>query len=170
MISKISGTIYAKHIDHIEVEIGNGITLLVYMPPSNINNINEKDTLDRLTFEKLITISGVGPRLAIAILSTMNSSEIFQAIESENSHLMTQVPGVGKRTADRMILELKGKFELPQNSILTFEGNNEVIDSLTALGYSTKEAQSAASKIPKGQNLSLEDRIRIALQNISSND
>ena len=50
-----------------------------------------------------------------------------------------------------MILELKGKFELPQNSILTFEGNNEVIDSLTALGYSAKEAQSAASKIP-GQN------------------
>ena len=193
MISKISGTIFAKHIDHIEVDIGNGITLLVYMPPSNINNINEKDNLkniytslqlrqdsimifgflelqDRLTFEKLITISGVGPRLAIAILSTMNSSEIFQAIESENSHLMTQVPGVGKRTADRMILELKGKLELSQNSTLTFEENNEVIDSLTALGYSAKEAQSAASKIPKGQNLSLEDRIRISLQNISSND
>ena len=108
--------------------------------------------------------------MAVAILSAMNSSEIFQAIETENSHLMTQVPGVGKRTADRMILELKGKLQAPQNTILTFESNNEIVESLTALGYSTNEAKSAASKIPTGQNLSLEDRIRIALQNISSND
>ena len=193
MISKISGKIYAKHTDHIEVEIGHGITLVVYMPQSNINSLIEEDTTeeiftslqlrqdsitifgfldpqDRITFEILITISGVGPKLAVAILSLMNSSEIFQAIETENSHLMTQVPGVGKRTADRMILELRGKLEAPQNSVLTFESNNEIIDSLTALGYSTNEAKSAASKIPTGQNISLEDRIRIALQNISLND
>ncbi|MFL2803335.1 MAG: Holliday junction branch migration protein RuvA [Dehalococcoidia bacterium] len=193
MISKISGKIYGKHSDHIEIEIGHGITLVVYMPPSNISTLIDEDRIeevftslqlrqdsitifgfldlqDRITFEKLITISGVGPRLAVAILSAMNSSEIFQAIETENSHLMTQVPGVGKRTADRMILELKGKLQAPQNTILTFESNNEIVESLTALGYSTNEAKSAASKIPTGQNLSLEDRIRIALQNISSND
>ena len=64
---------------------------LLAVAPRQHNDFGFLELQDRLTFEKLITISGVGPRLAIAILSTMNSSEIFQAIESENSHLMTQV-------------------------------------------------------------------------------
>jgi Holliday junction DNA helicase RuvA len=124
---------------------------------------------ERAAFRQLIKISGVGSRTALAILSGMSVNELAQAIAMQEAGRLTQVPGIGKKTAERLCLELKGKLApdlgitggKPQAS----EASSEVLQALLALGYSEKEAHLALKQIPPETSVS--DGIRMGLKYLS---
>jgi len=116
-------------------------------------------------FRLLLEVSGVGPRLALAALSALRLDELRAALAEERAEVLVRVPGVGRRMAERLVLELKGKVTgpswspPPQGDI---SGRSELIDGLRALGYSESEAQAAARSLPAGE-APLEERLREAL-------
>lgn len=117
-------------------------------------------------FELLLSVNGVGPRVALATLNTLSPDNLRLAIANEEPALVARVPGVGKRTAQKIILELKDKVG---GSAASFSGlvqvsnvDSEVIDALTGLGYSVVEAQRAIQKLPKDA-VGVEERLRLAL-------
>jgi Holliday junction DNA helicase RuvA len=124
----------------------------------------------RAFFETLINVSGVGPRMALGLLSAAPLDQLQHAIASENMTLLSRVPGIGKKTAARLVLELKGKLD---TKIVPFPGaatpagatlNAELIEILTNLGYSSLEAQSAVASLPADAPDDLEERLRLALR------
>ncbi len=124
---------------------------------------------ERAAFRQLIKISGVGSRTALAILSGMSVNELAQAIAMQESGRLTQVPGIGKKTAERLCLELKGKLA-PDLGITggkpqAIEASSEVLQALLALGYSEKEAHLALKQIPPETSVS--DGIRMGLKYLS---
>ena len=124
---------------------------------------------EREAFRQLIKISGVGSRTALAVLSGMSVNELAQAIVLQEAGRLTQVPGIGKKTAERLCLELKGKLA-PDLGITTgkpqvLDANSEVLQALLALGYSEKEALLALKQIPPDTSVS--DGIRLGLKYLS---
>ena len=118
-------------------------------------------------FQILISVSGIGPRLALAVLSTMSVEQASIAIATGNADLLTTVPGIGKRTAERIIVELKDKIGaglLASSAGQLAQENSDVLAALTALGYSIAEASRAVASLPPASNLSLENKVRLALQ------
>lgn len=117
-------------------------------------------------FETLIGVNGVGPRLACAVLSRFTPEELMSAISSEEIALLSTVPGIGKRTASRILLDLRGK--LPENleptGPLAMRSNPEVLGALQALGYSTAEALTAIASLPEDANGTTEDQVVEALR------
>jgi Holliday junction DNA helicase RuvA len=126
---------------------------------------------EREAFKQLIKISGVGSRTALAVLSGMSVNELAQAITLQEAGRLTQVPGIGKKTAERLCLELKGKLA-PDLGITsagkpqTIEASSEVLQALLALGYSEKEALLALKQIPPDTSVS--DGIRMSLKYLSN--
>ncbi len=114
-------------------------------------------------FQTLLGVAGVGPRVALALLSALGPEELQGAIAAERADLLARVPGVGRKTASRLILELQGKLTTPPSGMGRAEG--EVMAALTSLGYSTAEAEEAIRALP-GVELSLEEKIRLALQEL----
>ena len=106
------------------------------------------------------------PRLALALLSALSTARLQQAIASADVATLSSAPGVGRRTASRIVLDLKGKIELEEAGVVASQTNDDidVIAALTALGYSTNEASRAVSNLETGSELTLEDRVRLALQ------
>ena len=189
MISGIEGDIQSFGDGYVDVSIG-GITFRVNIPNGLISDSEtigtsvslstslqiRQDSLSiygfnssamRDFFETLITINGVGPRLALAILSVFDSETLHTVVETEDSDSLIRVPGVGKRTANRIILELKGKIEqlTPEAQILS--PDDDVFNSLTALGYSIQEAREAIRYVPD-QSSNTEVKLRAALQFLNS--
>jgi len=124
---------------------------------------------EREAFRQLIKISGVGSRTALAVLSGMSVNELAQAIALQEAGRLTQVPGIGKKTAERLCLELKDKLA-PDLGIATgkpqaLDANSEVLQALLALGYSEKEALLALKQIPPDTSVS--DGIRMGLKYLS---
>jgi Holliday junction DNA helicase RuvA len=130
---------------------------------------------ERDLFRKLINISGIGPRLAMTMLSGLPVEEFKRALASEDVDLLTKVPGVGKKTAQRVILELKEKIDLSGEVVLTElpaltaterEKIEEALRALVTLGYKQYQAKASLEKVIKkhGRELSLEDTIKLALQ------
>lgn len=119
-------------------------------------------------FLMLLGVSGVGPRTALALLSTLGVAGLQRAIAAEDISALSAAPRVGRRTASRVILELKGKVELGEvaSGPLPGGGDAEVIAALTALGYSNSEARRAVDGLEKSPDLTLEDRVRLALQRL----
>ncbi len=126
---------------------------------------------EREAFKTLIKISGVGARTALAILSGMSVSEIGKAVAMQESARLTTVPGIGKKTAERLLLELKGKFgvdsisSVPNQTGTSSNSSSEILQALLALGYSDKEAVLALKNIPT--DISVSDGIRMALKTLS---
>ena len=126
---------------------------------------------EREAFKTLIKISGVGARTALAILSGMSVSDIAQAVALQESARLTTVPGIGKKTAERLLLELKGKFSFDStsssspSSVSGSSNSSEILQALLALGYSDKEAVLALKNIPAESSVS--DGIRMALKTLS---
>lgn len=127
-------------------------------------------TLDERTlFKQLIRISGVGARIALALLSGLSVSDMAQAVALQDATRLTRIPGIGKKTAERLLLELKGKLESTVLSAASGEAGSDTVadiqNALLALGYSEKETLSALKQVPAGCNVS--DGIKIALKALS---
>lgn len=120
-------------------------------------------------FQTLLGVSGIGPKLALSMLSGMNADQLTMAIATGNTELLATIPGIGKKLASRVVLELKEKIgaawiSAPAAGIA--QENAEVLSALTALGYSAAEAAKALSAIPAGSKLTLEEKVKVVLREI----
>lgn len=123
---------------------------------------------ERNVFRALLKVSGIGPRIALAILSGMKAEDVVAAVENQQSSLLTRIPGIGKKTAERLVLELKGKLLglVPTGlQTATSSNTNDVLSALIALGYSEKEAQAAVKGLDPDTSVS--EGIRLALKQLS---
>ncbi len=191
MISTLEGTVAHKDTDHLIILVG-GVGIEVFAPYTTIEKIHSERTFlytrlvvreDSLTlygflteaerelFNTFIKISGIGPRLAVTIMSALSVDNIRSAVLNERPEILTRVPGIGRKSAQKIIFELQDKFPAGLEAITT-EGfsdiNSDVMDALTALGYSIIEAQSAIQSIPANAPESVEERVLIALQYLGS--
>ncbi|CAM8666821.1 RuvA Holliday junction resolvasome, DNA-binding subunit [Oxalobacteraceae bacterium] len=122
---------------------------------------------ERELFRELIKISGVGARTALALLSGMSVADLAQAVTLQEAGRLTKIPGIGKKTAERLLLELKGKLgaDLGSGGAIAQDSNSDILNALLALGYSDKEAALALKQVPAGSSVS--DGIRHALKALS---
>jgi holliday junction DNA helicase RuvA len=122
---------------------------------------------DRELFTTLLGVDGVGPRTALAVCSTLTVDTVQRAVFGDEPDLLSRVPGIGKKTAQKMVLYLKDRLK-PQSGLEQIgrmtDVDSEVLAALTALGYSVVEAQSAIQSIPKDASPEVEERLRLALQ------
>jgi Holliday junction DNA helicase RuvA len=190
MIGRISGTLVANTPPRLVIDC-HGVGYEVDVPMSTLYQmpaLGQSVTLlthfvvredaqqlfgfatdqEREAFRALIKISGIGARTALSLLSGMSVQDLAQAVTLQESGRLTKVPGIGKKTAERLLLELKGKIGAdialtPNNA--TPDKQLEVLQALLALGYSDKEAQLALKQVPNDTSVS--DGIRIALKALS---
>ena len=191
MIGRIQGILVSVHPPRLLVDC-QGVGYEIDVPMSTLYQLpetNQKITLlthfqvredaqqlfgfateiEREAFRQLIKISGVGSRTALAVLSGMSVNELAQAIAMQEAGRLTQVPGIGKKTAERLCLELKGKLA-PDLGITggkpqAIEASSEVLQALLSLGYSEKEALLALKQIPP--DVTVSDGIRMGLKYLS---
>ena len=190
MIVSVRGSLEAAGPDWVHVQVGGGVTLQAFVPSSAIAALgeigsrvtlhthlrlqNEQPVLygfpthaDMELFQMLTAVSGVGPRLALALLSTLDAPSLHRAIAAGDAAALSAAPGVGRRTAGRIVMELEGKLDetfaggLPTAA----SGDFEVVEALMALGYSTAEARRAVASLKDAADLPVEERIRMALRN-----
>ena len=189
MIAGLHGRLESLGSDWAIINVG-GIGFQVYMPTSTLSllgAIGEEVKLhthlhlreDNATlygfastdelrlFQTLLGVSGLGPKLALAMLSAMSPDKLTMAIATGSVDLLTVVPGIGKKVADRLILELKDKIAagwVTTPAAQLAEANTDVLAALTALGYSVAEATRAVATLPPSSDLTLEERLKLALQ------
>jgi Holliday junction DNA helicase RuvA len=189
MIAGLKGTLQALGSDWAIVNVG-GIGFQVYMPTSTLSTLGATGeevelhthlhlrednatlygfaTAEELgLFQTLIGVSGLGPKLALSMLSAMGVEKLVMAIATGSAALLAEIPGIGKKTANRLILELKEKIGagwLAAPAAELAEENADVLAALTALGYSVREATRAVATLPPDQKLTLEEKIKLALQ------
>lgn len=122
---------------------------------------------ERATFRQLIRISGIGPRTALAILSGLSVAELAQAVSLQESGRLVKVPGIGKKTAERLLLEMRGKLgaELSRPAAVTNAAQADILQALMALGYSEREAASALKDL--SAEVSVSDGIKQALRSLA---
>ena len=124
---------------------------------------------ERAAFRLLLKISGVGPKLALSVLSGLSLNDLALAVANKEAGRLTKIPGVGKKTAERLLLELQGKFAATGASAVrdtaAASSGNDIVNALLALGYNEKEAGWAAKQLPKDTDVS--DGIRQALKLLS---
>ncbi len=155
-------------------ETGAAVSLLthLYMREDLVVLYGFGSKEERDLFERLIAITGVGPRVAQSILSALAPSALRDAIEGEKVDALVRVPGIGRKTAQRVILELKGKLvplggpvAAPSASV---PAESDLVSVLVGLGYSTSEVAEALRRIPSEEGLSDEDRLRAALRHFAA--
>ena len=186
MIGRLTGVIAEKAPPQVLIDV-NGVGYEVDVPMStfyNLPNLGERATLlthfivredaqilfgfgtaqERETFRQLIRISGVGPRTALSILSGLSVAELGQAVSLQEAGRLTRIPGIGKKTAERLMLELKGKLgaDLALPASVASEAQADVLQALVALGYSDKEAAAALKALPPDVGVS--EGIKLALK------
>lgn len=187
MIASIQGKIAADNGDHLIVTV-NGLGYKIFTPRSALQQADNTSVFlhthlvvreDSLTlygfstttelnlFETLLTITGIGPRVALAILNTLSVDNLRNAVASDRPEILTRVPGIGKKTAQKILFELKDKFKASMDSmpVADFDDvDSDVVDTLVALGYSIVEAQTAIQSLPPDAPNDVEERVRLALQ------
>ena len=188
MIGRLSGQLAGKAPPQVLVDVG-GVGYEVDVPMStffNLPALGERVTLlthfvvredaqvlfgfltapERDAFRLLVRISGVGPRTALAVLSGLSVAELAQAVTAQNSARLVKVPGIGKKTAERLLLELKGKLgpdlALPNAGAAPSEAGSDIVQALVALGYNEREAQAALKALPADVGVS--EGIKLALK------
>jgi Holliday junction DNA helicase RuvA len=142
----------------------------LYLREDNIALYGFASTEELVLFQSLITVSGIGPRLALAVLSTLSPEQIINSIEGNDSDLLSQVPGIGKKIAGRIILELKGKLSKQLGAAIApslRQEDADVVTALTGLGYSLREATYAVSALSDSKGLALEEKVKLALQQLA---
>ena len=188
MIGRLNGTLADKNPPQVLVDC-HGVGYEVDVPMStfyNLPGVGERVTLlthfvvredaqvlfgfgtgsERETFRQLIRISGVGPRTALSVLSGMSVADIAQAVTAQDASRLVKVPGIGKKTAERLLLELKGKLGADIGSAAgaapVSDAQADILQALVALGYSDKEAQAAVKALPK--DVAVSEGIKLALK------
>ncbi|CBJ39153.1 Holliday junction branch migration protein RuvA [Ralstonia pseudosolanacearum] len=191
MIGRIAGTLIEKNPPHLLVDC-HGVGYEIDVPMSTFYNLpatGEKIALltqqivredahllygfgtaaERETFRQLIKISGIGARIALAVLSGMSVAELAQAVTLQEAGRLTRIPGIGKKTAERLLLELKGKLGADLGAVpggpVVSDDAVDVLNALLALGYSDKEAAQAIKQVPAGTGVS--EGIKLALKALS---
>jgi len=188
MIGRITGTLAEKAPPHLLIDV-NGVGYEVDVPMSSFYNlpaVGERVTLlthfvvredaqvlfgflthdERATFRLLVKISGVGPRTALAILSGLSVAELAQAVTLQDGARLVKVPGIGKKTAERLLLELKGKLgealAAPANAAAGGTARTDILQALLALGYNDREAAAALKALPA--DVAVAEGIKLALR------
>jgi holliday junction DNA helicase RuvA len=190
MIGRLSGILLEKNPPQLLIDC-NGVGYEVGVPMStfyNLPGIGEKVVLlthltvredahllfgfgtteERNAFKELIKISGVGARTALSILSGLSVADLSQAITLQEAGRLTKIPGIGKKTAERLLLELKGKLGADlgaMGGVVHTDATADIMNALAALGYSDKEAMLAMKQVPSGTGVS--DGIKLALKALS---
>lgn len=190
MIGRLSGTLLEKNPPQLLIDC-NGIGYEVSVPMStfyNLPGLGEKLVLlthfvvredaqllfgfgsaeERNVFRELIKISGIGARTALSVLSGMSVADLAQAITLQEAGRLTKVPGIGKKTAERLLLELKGKLGADigaASGVAHSDATADILNALVALGYSDKEAGLALKQVPAGVGVS--EGIKLALKALS---
>ena len=187
MIGKLSGTLVDRNPPQVLIDC-HGVGYEVDVPMSSFYNLpalGEKVSLlthflvredaqilygfltvgERETFRQLIRVAGVGPRTALSVLSGMSVGEIAQAVTAQDAGRLVKVPGIGKKIAERLLLELKGKLGVdlgPMGGIPRSDAQADILQALLALGYSDREASAALKALPEGVGVS--EGIKAALK------
>ena len=194
MIGRIAGVLLEKNPPQLLVD-ANGVGYEVSVPMSTFFNLPRiGDTVallthmvvredaqllygfatesERTAFRTLIKVSGVGPKVALAVLSGLSVNDLASAVAMQETGRLTNIPGIGKKTAERLLLELKDKFKVDSRLALgvgaqlsTPSVNEDVLNALLGLGYSDKEAIVAVKLLPG--DVSVSDGIRLALKSLS---
>ena len=189
MIGRLTGTLLEKNPPQVLIDV-HGVGYEVDVPMSTFYNqpgIGEKVVLlthfvvredghylfgfaseaERFAFRQLIKISGIGARMALAVLSGLSVNDLAQAIARQEAGRLVKVPGIGKKTAERLLLELKGKLAdaLPNTAPAVEDNQHDILNALLALGYNEREA--AVAMKPLAADVSTSDGIRQALRNLS---
>ncbi|HNR96805.1 MAG: Holliday junction ATP-dependent DNA helicase RuvA [Chloroflexi bacterium ADurb.Bin180] len=187
MITSLRGQVVSRGENHVVVDVG-GVGFKVWVPPQTAAGFETGQSAHLFThlhvrenelalygfrssdelhlFELLLGVTGIGPKMGLKVVSLLSAQALSDAISRGDVAALTRIPGIGKRTAERVVVELKGKLGLSLESsaypALT-TGDTEVIAALTSLGYSVNEAQAALQSLPPG-DLPVEERIRLSLQ------
>jgi holliday junction DNA helicase RuvA len=186
MIGKLTGTLAEKNPPEVIVDCG-GVGYEVQVPMStfyNLPGLGERISLltqfivredaqilygfgtpqERSTFRQLIKISGIGPKMALGVLSGMSVAELSQAVTLQDPNRLTKIPGIGKKTAERLMLELKGKLgaDLGIHATITHDNQADILQALIALGYSDRDAALALKALP--QEVGVSEGIKLALK------
>jgi Holliday junction DNA helicase RuvA len=193
MIASLSGTILKIESGSLVLAVG-GVGLRVFVPRNVLENVGGIGRSLRLhthlmvretelalygfeseddlqLFEILLSVNGVGPKVALAILGTLSPELLKSAVLREETAVLQRVPGIGKKTAERMMFQLRDKLDLTASTTaisLVNDVDADVIDLLTGLGYSIVEAQSALQKLPRDVG-EIDERLRLALQYLDQN-
>lgn len=189
MIARLTGVLASKMPPHVLIDVG-GVGYDVQVPMSTFYNLPEAHSrvtlltqfivredaqllygflteAEREAFRSLIKISGVGPRIALAVLSGLSSMELAQAVVSQDASRLIKVPGIGKKTAERLLLELKGQLApvVPTAGLALTDHHADIQQALMALGYADREAQTAVRQLPAQVGVS--EGIKLALKALS---
>ena len=190
MITGITGILEARGPDWLQVRLGGSVSLQIYVPPSSIEDLGDLGEEVHLhtrlyirddeavlygfssqealhLFQKLNGVSGIGPRTALALLSTLDPQSVIAAVVTGDVDTLSRVPGLGKKSAGRLVLELKGKLETEMAEVPARTGGAEdgdVVPALMALGYTATEARRVVAAMGSVDGLPLEEKIRRALQ------
>lgn len=194
MIGRLKGTLIEKNAPWIVLDV-QGVGYELQVPMSTFFNLPELQghctlhthlvvredahslygfgsTGEKTLFKTLIKVSGIGPRTALAILSSISTSDFLLAVQSQETARLVKIPGIGKKTAERLLLELKGQIValggqasgvLP--GAVPASGADEIVQALCALGYSDKEAALACKGMPEGTSVT--EGLKLALRNLS---
>ena len=190
MIGRLTGVLAEKSPPQVLIDV-NGVGYEVDVPMSsfyNLPSLGERTTLlthfvvredaqqlfgfltaaERGTFRQLIKISGVGPRMALGVLSGLSVAELTQAVAMQQAARLVKVPGIGKKTAERLLLELKGKLAPDlgaPGAVITSDAQSDIVQALIALGYSERDAAAALKLLPADVGVS--DGIKLAMKSLS---
>ncbi|MDI4634242.1 Holliday junction branch migration protein RuvA [Pelomonas sp. V22] len=189
MIGRLTGVIAEKSPPLVLIDV-QGVGYEVDVPMStfyNLGNLGDKVSLlthfvvredaqilfgfltaeERATFRQLIKISGVGPKMALSLLSGLSVAELSQAVSTQDSGRLVKVPGIGKKTAERLLLELKGKLgpDLALPASVANDKQADILQALIALGYSDKEAGAALKALPPDVGVS--EGIKLAMKKLT---
>jgi Holliday junction DNA helicase RuvA len=192
MISAIRGTIFAISPGEVHIDTGSGFIVKVLYPVSGYSKIkNEEKVLlhtilkikdedviiygfptikEKISFEKLLSVSGVGGKTALALISAFSTAELVEAIDGGDIGKLSSIPGVGKKTAGRIVLELTGKLELAEDEAHeTVKLKEDLISGLVNLGYAPKSVRELLNKIVKENPdiTSFEELFKLALKKIA---
>ncbi len=191
-IARLRGVVDERGTDWLIVDVG-GVGIRVLAPVTTVSTLGApgRDVLlhthlhlreDSLTlygfatveelqvFQMLISVAGVGPKGALAILSAMGVDELAGAVAAGDVERLRRIPGIGQKTASRLVLELKNRLEAPAVATPVSEAARdvEIVSALVSLGYSQAEAAAAADSVPNDESLTVEDKIRMALKFFTS--
>lgn len=190
MIGRLHGKLLEKNPPQILIDV-SGVGYEVDVPMSTFCNLPEvggeltlhthfvvredaellygfATLAERAVFRALIKISGVGPKIALALLSGITVDQLKDAVDRGETGLLTKVPGIGKKTAERLVLELKGKLAgtgAATAAVPTSGARADVATALIALGYSEREAAAATKKLP--EDCTVNDGLRLALKSLT---